>query len=68
MEEQRKIQRSQEGKSTHKVRVSRPSRLPKKSWIEEAHEVRKSILEARGGVPVPSTAEVISEMREEDER
>lgn len=57
-----------ENKSPRKVRVSRPSRVPKKSWLEEAREVRRSILEARGGVPVPSTADVIREMREGEEQ
>jgi hypothetical protein len=56
-----------ESKMSHKVRVSKPRRVPRKSWIEEARQVRKSILEIRGGVPVPSTAEAIREARESDQ-
>jgi len=55
-----------ESKSTRKVRVSRPRRLPAKSWLQEAHEVRERILQARGGVPLPSSAEAIREIRESD--
>lgn len=57
-----------ESKSMGKVRLSRSSRVPKQSWIEEARAVRKSILDARGGVPVPSTADAIREIREGEER
>jgi hypothetical protein len=56
-----------ENKAPRKVRVSRPSRVPKKSWLDEAREVRKSILEARGGIPIPKEPEVITEIREEDD-
>jgi hypothetical protein len=56
-----------ESKMSHKVRVSRPRRVPKRSWIEEARQVRKDILKVRSGVPVPSTAEVIREIRESEQ-
>ena len=56
-----------ESKMSHKVRVSRPRRVPKRSWIEEAQQVRKDILKVRSGVPVPSTAEVIREIRESEQ-
>lgn len=56
-----------ESKMSRKVRVSRPRRVPKRSWIEEAQQVRKDILKVRSGVPVPSTAEVIREIRESEQ-
>jgi hypothetical protein len=56
-----------ESNMSRKVRVSRPRRVPKRSWIEEARQVRKDILKVRGGVPVPSTAEVIREIRESEQ-
>ncbi len=56
-----------ESNMSRKVRVSRPKRVPKRSWIEEARQVRKDILKVRGGVPVPSTTEVIREIRESEQ-
>lgn len=63
---EREANQMAESKSSRKVRVSRPRRIPAKSWIEEARQVRKLILDARGGVPVPSSADVIREIREGD--
>ena len=54
-------------KHPKKVRLSRPKRLPKKSWLEEARQLRERILAERGGVPLPSSAEIIRESREGDE-
>jgi len=56
-----------QSKLSRKTRLSRPRRVPRKSWMEEARQVRKDILEVRGGVLVPSTAEAIREARESDQ-
>ncbi len=62
--QEREASHMAENKAPRKVRVSRPRRVPAKSWLEKAHEVRERILAARGGVPLPSTAEAIREIRE----